>query len=148
MNLNQKISKNFVLKEMCGGRVDNVPKMDHLINAFNLTHNVLQVLRDKYGSIIVTSFYRNSAYNKSIGGVATSQHTKGEAADLQFKESDVEEVFNDIVKNNIVKYDQVILEDRNGVKWLHISSKMEDNRKQALMATYDSKLKKMIYKEV
>lgn len=33
--------------------------------------------------IIITSFFRNEAVNKAVGGVKTSQHLKGEAMDIK-----------------------------------------------------------------
>lgn len=43
----------------------------------------LQVMRNKYGkSITITSGLRCSTYNKQIGGVSGSSHTKGSAADI------------------------------------------------------------------
>ena len=68
MNMNKRISHNFILKEMCGGRPDNIPLGENLINAMYVVANVLQPLRDKYGRIRVTSFFRNIEYNKSVGG--------------------------------------------------------------------------------
>jgi uncharacterized protein YcbK (DUF882 family) len=39
-------------------------------------------LRDAYGKpITINSGYRCAELNKKVGGVATSQHTKGQAAD-------------------------------------------------------------------
>ena len=44
----------------------------------------LQTLRNKYGSLVVTSGYRCESYNKRVGGIAGSAHTKGQAADFYF----------------------------------------------------------------
>lgn len=46
--------------------------------------DVLQDLRDKYGSLVVTSGYRCAKYNKRVGGVSNSWHLKGQAADFYF----------------------------------------------------------------
>lgn len=48
-----------------------------------LVLKVLQPLRDKCGHALhVNSGYRSPELNKAVGGVATSQHVKGEAADI------------------------------------------------------------------
>ena len=71
--------KNFRKEEFkcpcCGGYGVGI--------ASSLVEN-LQKLRDKYGSLIITSGYRCLNYNKKVGGIAGSQHTKGQAADFYF----------------------------------------------------------------
>lgn len=48
-----------------------------------LVTSVLQPLRDAWGEPLnINSGYRCPALNKAVGGVPTSQHTKGEAADV------------------------------------------------------------------
>lgn len=48
-----------------------------------LVRKVLQPLRDKYQKpMTVNSGYRCPELNRIVGGVATSQHVKGEAADI------------------------------------------------------------------
>ena len=49
-----------------------------------LTNTVLQPLRDAWGQPLhVNSGYRCPKLNAAVGGAATSQHTKGEAADIK-----------------------------------------------------------------
>lgn len=48
-----------------------------------LVERVLQPLRDKWGKpLAINSGYRCPALNALVGGVDTSQHTRGEAADI------------------------------------------------------------------
>ena len=48
-----------------------------------LVDEVLQPLRDAWGEpLAINSGYRCPEANKAVGGVPTSQHTKGEAADV------------------------------------------------------------------
>ena len=48
-----------------------------------LVDEVLQPLRDAWGEpLAINSGYRCPEVNKTVGGVPTSQHTKGEAADV------------------------------------------------------------------
>lgn len=48
-----------------------------------LVEKVLQPLRDAWGKpLAINSGYRCPEVNRAVGGVPTSQHTKGEAADV------------------------------------------------------------------
>ena len=48
-----------------------------------LVENVLQPLRDAWGKpLAINSGFRCPEVNRAVGGVPTSQHTKGEAADV------------------------------------------------------------------
>ena len=48
-----------------------------------LTLNILQPLRDRLQRAVwISSGYRCYELNRAVGGVDTSQHTKGEAADI------------------------------------------------------------------
>lgn len=104
-------------------------------NIIALVAAVLDPLREKYGKrITVTSGYRNITINKAVGGAVTSQHTKGEAADIVGFDGSVEENFK--LGQMIVamgRFDQVIFEDvgMNDLKpkWIHVSWKRQgDNR--------------------
>lgn len=48
-----------------------------------LVEDILQPLRDAWGGpLFINSGYRCPELNKAVGGVATSQHTKGQACDV------------------------------------------------------------------
>lgn len=84
-----KISKNFSWAEFTAsdtakkyGILNQITDCDVRDNIITLVENVLQPLRDAYGKpITINSGYRCAELNKKVGGVATSQHTKGQAAD-------------------------------------------------------------------
>jgi len=75
---NMKLSKNFTLKEFaCNDRSKEITVDYELIDK-------LQQLRDALRKPIkVTSGYRTVAYNKKRGGIATSNHLTGKAADIK-----------------------------------------------------------------
>ena len=80
-----KLGKYFTLDELTvtnTGLVNSPSKME--INKLKmLVENVLDPLRTLYGKPIkVNSGYRSPLVNKTIGGVATSEHVKGQAADI------------------------------------------------------------------
>ena len=52
-------------------------------NLRHLVEEVLDPLREAYGHpIYVNSGYRSARLNRAVGGVATSQHCQGQAADI------------------------------------------------------------------
>jgi len=117
--------------------IDNTIPFDHYANLIELCENVLQPLRDALGvSIYISSGYRSSALNKAIGGSKTSQHCKGEAADIdqdKYGRSNAD-VFNYILKN--LPFDQLIWEfgDEKEPAWVHVSFNKFHNRKEVLKA--------------
>ena len=89
MAVNNRLSKNFTWKEF--EKSDTASRL-HIVNVINdwdvrdnikaLVENVLQPLRDAWGGpIFINSGYRSKELNEAVGGVETSQHRKGEAAD-------------------------------------------------------------------
>lgn len=85
-----KISKNFTWKEFTKSDValrhhimNEIIDWDVRDNIIELVQNVLQPLRDEYGKpMFINSGYRCPELNEKVGGVATSQHVKGQAADV------------------------------------------------------------------
>ena len=84
------ISKDFSYREFERSEVAEAKHICNVITSFEvrdsilaLTENVLQPLRDAWGKPLkVNSGYRCKALNAAVGGVPTSQHVKGEAADI------------------------------------------------------------------
>ena len=83
------ISKNFDYKEfektdVPGMQVRNTITSTVVRDSIKaLVDEVLQPLRDAWDEpLAINSGYRCPEVNKAVGGVPTSQHTKGEAADV------------------------------------------------------------------
>ena len=75
--------KWFKEKELCCKCCGQLPPFARE-NIEALVENVLDPLRERYGKpIVVNSGYRCAKHNKEVGGVANSQHVKGEAADIR-----------------------------------------------------------------
>ena len=113
--------------------IDNFPTPEAVDNMEVLINECLDHIRELWGKpIYVTSGYRCPELNKAVKGKATSQHLKGEAADITTGNiDDNKKLFNLIVGNiNGIVYDQLI--DESGYQWLHISYKAERNRMQIL----------------
>ena len=108
--------KYFTFNELCESgtakthNIDNTPNEQIKINLRNLVDNCLDVIREKYGKpITVSSGYRCPALNKVVGGASTSQHTKGQAADLKGKTRQENEIIFNIIEQ-LGCYDQLINE--------------------------------------
>jgi len=147
-----KLSKNFSMTEFTKSQtalregIDNTPQGEHLDSAKALFENVVQRVRDNFGTTVINSGYRSPALNKAVGGSATSQHCKGEAADIECPGIANAEVAQWIVDN--CDFDQVILEFYTpGIPdsgWVHVSYKTADNRKSILTAMKENG--KTVYK--
>lgn len=128
-----KLTKNFTLKELTKTRtgIPNNPSDIEIERLKVLCEKVLQPLRDIYGSpIIINSGYRSQAVNKKVGGVATSQHSRGEAVDITAGSRKRNKRLFDIIKNNL-EFDQLINE--YDYSWVHVSYTIcKPNRKQIL----------------
>lgn len=138
-----KLGKYFTLEELTttNSGLLNVPGQSEKIALSTLVANVLDPSREMFGKPVrVNSGYRSPAVNAKIGGAKTSQHCKGEAADLD--SSDNASLFN-IIRNNFV-FDQLIWEagDDNQPAWVHVSYKTQGNRGEVL------KMKNGKYKKI
>jgi len=111
--------------------INNSMNSGQLAKAMALAINCFEPIREHLGKPIrVNSGYRSPAVNKRISGSAlTSQHSLGEAIDLDLHDRDL---FEWIIDN--VVFDQLIYEAGNDTEaaWFHISYREGHNRKQVL----------------
>ena len=124
------ITDNFTLEELCrtSKPYDNTPNESQVEALRALAENVLQPLRNLYGKpIIVNSGFRSAMVNKAVGGSPTSQHLRGEAADLNCENN--KKLYELILYN--LEYDQLINE--YDYSWIHVSfTTRRNNRNQRL----------------
>ena len=129
----EKITANFSMEEFVRSETadrlgpQNEPDGRARLSIVNLCSKVLQPLRDALGEPIrIDSGYRSPALNAAVGGVATSQHMKGEAADLSWsgKAGDLLE----LLEENRIPFDQAILYRKRN--FLHVSLRAEAGAKQ------------------
>lgn len=116
------ITKNFTMEELTktGCKANNVPTMEAIINLTKLCIYVLQPLRDAYKMPIrVNSGYRSPVVNRIVGGVATSQHLKGMAADITTGTISGNERLFAMIQDLGLPFDQLI--DEKGLRWIHVS---------------------------
>ncbi len=139
-----KLTEHFSLEELTASKtandlgIKNDPKPEHVNNLRALCENVLEPLRKIWGgAIVVKSGYRCAELNAKIKGASsTSQHCKGEAADIKPANGDTLGLFR-ILKNSGLRFDQLINEypNENGVpSWVHVSfTTKRKNRGQVLI---------------
>ena len=123
-------TKNFSYDELIASAtakrlgLDNTPTPEEKEKLRQLAIEVLQPIRDAWKSpIVVNSAYRSEAVNKAVGGVKTSQHRLGEAADIKVGGKDRnKKLFNLIYKlisSGKLKVGQLI--DEYNYQWIHVS---------------------------
>lgn len=136
------LSPNFTLEELCASTkakelriINQVTDAVHLQALKALTKEVLQPIRDLHGApVTVTSGYRQPALNKALGGSPTSQHPKGEAADIAVgSPADNKDLFEQIARSGI-PYDQLICEF--GGEWLHVSHRLHGPQRRQVLEAY------------
>lgn len=111
--------------------ISNNPNHDEIRRLNYLMDNCLDPIREAWGKPIgVNSGYRCRRLNEAVGGAPTSQHLKGEAADITTGSKEGNRRLFELIKTLGVEFDQLI--DESGYKWLHISCKEQGNRRQIL----------------
>ena len=137
------LGKSFTLEEFVKSQeairlgIDNTPDEEQIFNLQLLCNNVIQPVRDYFNKpVVISSGYRSPALCEAIGSSATSQHTKGQAADFEIFGIHNKEVADFIV--NSLDWDQCILEFWNekdpNSGWVHCSYAYGANRRQYLKA--------------
>ena len=128
------LTKNFTLEELTHSNIGvakgikNEPNERALENLRTLCVRLLQPLREAYGEAFhINSGYRCLKLNELVGGVPSSQHTVGQAADVRVDEP--RKLLTELLKSGL-DYDQAILYPT----FLHLSYNSGHNRKKVLYA--------------
>lgn len=127
-----KISEHLDLSELVRSEsakrkgIDNMPSPDIIDNLKKLAENIFEPIRNNFRvPIIISSGFRSAKLNQSIGGALISQHTKGEAIDIDM-DGTPNGVTNAMVFNYIkdkLDFDQLIWEfgTNENPDWVHVS---------------------------
>jgi len=138
-----KLSPNFSLNELTQSEtalrkgLNNEPTQETVSALQLLVVNVLQPIRDHYAKgVKVNSGYRSPQVNASVGGSLTSDHCKGQAADIEIPgvaNAELAEYIKDTLQ-----FTQLILEFYTpGVPdsgWVHVSYDPANLKKQVMTA--------------
>jgi hypothetical protein len=141
-----RLSPHFTLGEMCKTSAKtqdgNIPSHVHIENLKRLC-GWLEELRSewnkRYGEgndpIIINSGYRSPEVNKAVGGVPTSNHLTGCAADI--KVAGIEQLIRyatillDISDESQEDFDELLIErSPKGSYWLHFAVRPSNNRRK------------------
>ena len=155
-----KLTEHFSLSEMCSTSVvtadHNFPSQEVITNLKRLC-GWLEALRSRLNQdptsslprggsqvsagksdtpIYINSGYRSPAVNKAVGGVATSNHLTGCAADIRC--TGIEQALRyaayllDISKERGESFDEIIIEHRvkTGNYWVHFAVRASGNRRK------------------
>lgn len=141
-----KLSEHFDLNEFTRSDyakrngINNLPNAEQTDNLRELCINVLEPIRKHFQiPILISSGFRSKALNTAIGGAKNSQHTTGEAVDIDHDLSAnvvSNKMIFDFIKNNLT-VDQMIWEFGTSTNpdWVHVSYVANGkNRNQILRA--------------
>ncbi len=139
-----QLSKNFTLEELVISQtaarlsIDNTPSNLIVAHLERLTNELLEPIRAFLGfPVHISSGYRCPALNRKIGGVITSAHCFGFAADItapQFgSPQKIAEFLAEQLPKHGIKFDQIIWEFGD---WVHVAvfSQTMQQRGQVLTA--------------
>ena len=141
-----RLSPHFTLAELCKTSArtpdGNISSHVHIENLKRLC-GWLEMLRSewnkRYGEgndpIIINSGYRSPAVNKAVGGVPTSNHLTGCAADIRV--ANMEQLIRyatillDISDESQEDFDELLIErSPKGSYWLHFAVRPSGNRRK------------------
>lgn len=140
MNLTTNFSLHELTKSETALRLnlDNTPDKAAIASLKLLCEKVLQPVRDHYQKgVKCNSAFRSAESNAAVGGSRTSDHCKGQAADIEIPGVPNAELAQWIMDN--LEYTQLILEFyTSGIPdsgWVHVSYDPNNLKKQELTAT-------------
>ena len=139
-----QLTNNFSLTEMVKSEtalrhnMDNTPGEAEIASLRLLCEKILQPVREHYGKgVKVNSGFRHPEVNAKVGGSKTSDHGKGQAADIEIPGIPNADLAIWIMDN--LEYTQLILEFYTpGLPdsgWVHVSYDPANLKKQNLTAT-------------
>ena len=119
--------------------ISNMPTPEHIVNLKLLAEHIFEPIRANFRCpILISSGYRSKELNAAVGGSNTSQHSLGQAIDIDMDGTTYgvtnAEIFN-YIKDKL-PFDQLIWEfgDESNPSWVHVSYS-DRHRRQILRAT-------------
>lgn len=141
-----RLSQHFTLAELTASNkasqlgVDNTPPPE-LMPRLVLVAEMLERIRTTLDvPVTVTSGYRCPPLNRAVGGVTSSDHTQGHAADFVAPRfgsaSDVARLLAPLVST--LGIGQIILEGVKGKQWVHVSTHMPERAINRVLTITDA----------
>ena len=140
MKLSEHLELSEVIRSESAKRrgISNMPTEEHIKNLKLIAEKVFEPIRANFRQPIrISSGYRSQTLNAAIGGATRSQHSTGEALDIDMDGTALsnKEIFNFIKER--LQFDQLIHEfgTEENPDWVHVSYNANGNqRKQVLRA--------------
>ena len=141
-----KLSEHMTLAELTKTNtgIENVPneaQVENLKRVCRWLERLRRRWNDKYGDgddpIIINSGFRSAAVNKAVGGVPSSNHLTGCAVDIRV--AGLEQLLRyavillDISDESKEDFDELLLERKGAVMWLHFAVRPSGNRRKVRM---------------
>ena len=131
-----QLTQHFTLAELTKSstaerlELDNTPPPE-VLPALTRTAEMLERIRSTLGvPVTVTSGYRAWAVNKAVGGVTTSDHAQGRAADIVAPRYgtplQIARALAPLVE--VLGIGQLIYERFGSTSWVHVSTRVPDKR--------------------
>lgn len=112
---------NFTFKELTKTNtgLDNTPDdMNVVKNLVRLAEFLQSIRNELHLPVIVTSGYRSKEVNERVGGVSSSYHVKGLAADIKCKDMDK---LLAVLREHLMTIDQIGIYFNNYEQlWIHV----------------------------
>ena len=159
-NKQERLSEHFSLRELTKTKtgIENVPNEEQ-VNNLKRVCRWLEQLRLRYNQmrnernegnerngndemknesgeypIVINSGFRSPEVNKAVGGVSTSNHLTGCAVDIRCV--GIEQALRyaaillDISDQNHEDFDELLIEQKKSVVWIHFAVKPTGNRRR------------------
>ena len=140
-NMSIILSEHFRLTEFTTSlvavtrRIDNTPPLPAICNLQQLCLHVLEPLRAHLGHAVrINSGYRSAKLNAAVGGVKTSDHTRGCAADIFVPDVKTGRQWFAWMMDNL-PFDQLIWETASTGKacWIHVGYRGAGRNRQQVI---------------
>ena len=138
-----RLTPHFTLAELTKTKtgIENVPNEAQVENLKRLCRWLERLRKrwnDLYGEgddpIIINSGFRSPEVNKAVGGVATSNHLTGCAVDIRCIGMEqalrYAAILLDISDLNREDYDELLIEQKAHVVWIHFAVRPSGNRRR------------------
>ncbi len=140
------LSKNFPLETLVRSDmaarlgIDNTPDSLEIIQLRRLCNQILEPLVEAGFPLSINSGFRSLTLNRQIGSKDSSQHVRGQAADIECSLLSTKELAQEIIDMKL-PFDQLILElykpDKPKSGWVHVS--VSDAPRGEVLRTPDGK---------